>query len=132
MCDRVPTILARDSKYKAMAQEGWTKAYRPGCHKKVRITGVSQDNGTPLEVCQALVGMEVCTIFGSEDFKDGPPLGARLAYVREVAGCLEDQGQAAMAEVLCAQHPGEFALYTFKPGTFEYLEDANPAQGGKQ
>lgn len=118
------TIMIYGSDGEVMAPFGRPGVFYPGKWVKIKVTKVSQDMKTPLIVREALVGLEVDTIFTVEqtlkhagtDF--GLPAGTRLAYAQDVIKTLSSNRKKEAAKELKGVAGGELDMYTLEPGIF--------------
>jgi len=94
---------------------------------RVRIVKVSKDKDVPLKVREALVGLEIDTIFTVEQIKEqtGNNLslapGTRLTYAPVIIEALEQAGKDKEAQIFKKLAPGELDMCEIQPGTYEIV-----------
>jgi len=122
----VPTVMVHGSDGRVMAPFGSSGLLIEGKRERIRVIAIDPDETIPYSIREALVGIEIDTIFTSEDlgknFEGTVPSGARLAYVEEVIEVLETVENHGVAVDLREIAPSGFDMYVFQPGTFELLE----------
>ena len=116
-----------------MAMFGEPGAFYRGRWEKVRLTGLSKDEDTPLEVRTALIGMTIPTIFTKESIEEQTgttfsiPKGSRLAYAADVIHALKSAGKNREAEQLRVIANGSLDMYVIDT-TYELVsQDSNPS-----
>lgn len=93
----------------------------------VRVTGISKDEDTPLEVRKSLVGLIIPTIFTKERIEEQTgakfpiPEGSRLAYADNVRGILKAKGKKEEAEQLRKICPDSLDMYVLEKEIYELV-----------
>lgn len=121
----IPTVTIHGSQGEVLAPFGSSGFFITGKRRKVKVVKVGPSEDTPLIIREALVGLEISTIFTKKQIGQGfkeVPNGSRLAYVEDVIDALlrEDKREAAAA--LKVKAPLRFAMYVLEPGTFELVD----------
>jgi len=101
-----------------------------GKPKMIQVIRLCKSKSLPLRVRQTLIGMDIETIFNSEQIGDvftgEIPQGSLLAYADEIIEALCQAGKKEVAEDLKRVTPNKFDLIFFGPGTFvERKEEGN-------
>ena len=113
-----------------MAMFGKPGEFYRGKWQDVKITGLGKDEGTPLEVRTALIGLTIPTIFTKEAIEKQTgttfpiPDGSRLAYAADIINALNSTGKHKEAEQLRAVAQGSLDMYVVDT-TYELLVPAS-------
>jgi len=94
--------------------------------RMIRVTQIGPDESDPLIVREALVGIEVRTMFDhsllGEKFHHVVAEGALVAFIEDTVEALRNAGKTEAADALWkAADKDGLGMYIFQPGTFELI-----------
>lgn len=121
--------MIHGSNGEVMAPFGSSGFYIRGKYQKVRITSLLSDEDVPLSIREALIGLEVNTIFTRDQLHDqvGEKLssllqvGSRMAYVAWVCDSLRQAGKVEESSFLKELAPDEFDMLELNQTSFELI-----------
>ncbi|HUD04060.1 MAG TPA: hypothetical protein VMR73_01030 [Candidatus Paceibacterota bacterium] len=121
-----PTITVHGSDGEVMAPMGRPDEFLRGKHTRIKVTVSGSDGETPKIIRDALVGLEVETIFsreqlaeqGCDDLVAVLPEGSHLAYGGKVIEALQKAEKTDAAKALQEMMPNELDMYVFEGGIF--------------
>lgn len=125
----IPVIGVRDSNGEVMAPMcGRPGEFYPGKLRRIKIVGLDPDESVPLEIREALIGLSIRTVFDRDllskigNFADIIPVGALIAYMKDVAEALTATGKKGLAAELLKIGESPLAFYVFPSGIFKTIE----------
>ena len=110
-----------------LARWGHSGHFYRGKWEDVKVTEISTDEETPLEVRKSLVGLIVPTIFTKEQIEAQTsaslpiPEESRLAYAPDVIEVLSLNGKHEEADQLKKIIPNPLDMYVFERETYELV-----------
>ena len=124
----VKTIAIHGSSGEVMAPiAGHPGEFMTGKPRIISVTGLGTDESDPLIVREALVGVEVRTMFDrsylGKNFYEVVPEGALVAFIEDTVEALRNAGKTEAADLLWEETAEKepLAMYVFQPGIFELL-----------
>ncbi|MBU3913197.1 MAG: hypothetical protein KKE50_03835 [Nanoarchaeota archaeon] len=111
-----------------MAMYGIPGTFYRGKWERVKVTQISTDEDTPLEVRKSLVGLVIPTIFTKERIEEQTgatfpiPKESRLAYSPDVIEALKSAGRDEAAEQLRGVAPNPLDMYVLEKGIYELVQ----------
>jgi len=108
-----------------LAMFGGMGIFYRGKWENIKVNKIGDDEDTPLEVREALVGLTIPTIFRKDRIEEqtgadfGIPEGSRLAYGRDVIEVLKSAGKEKEAAALKKIVPDTLDIYVFEGGIYD-------------
>jgi len=120
----VPTIKIHNSE-KVAAPTG-DGHFTLGQRRNIIVIAYN-DGDLPAEVVEAFMGLQVSTIFSSEQLNGASPPGSRTAYAEDVAEALTAAGKADMAELFMRavkelDPTGQYHFIVFTQKNYRFAE----------
>ena len=123
----MPRTIQIENSDEVMAMFGIPGHFYRGKWQNVRVTQVSPDEDTPLDVRKSLVGLIIPTILTKENIEGQTgatlpiPENSRLAYACDVVEVLKSSGKQEAAEQLRKTVPNPLDMYVLEDGVYELV-----------